>query len=311
MSMGATRNHKFAFITMIILIIVTIANYKCLFSGANINKYVTSDALSITPIKQTGQHVFSQKGTSIFLGHQKDDGQKLMNALYKENLEERFTLVQQLLSEGADPNCPTLEHHEYVLIAAASSGSKDTQYKSYSLVKIFLDKGANPNVVDSYQRSALWWAASVGDIKSAALLLAHGAKVDAEDSEGVTPLTEAAHIGHDDVIGLLLKHGASIDKNRGAALIAASKNGSLSTVKLLLRSGANIHINDWNGHYNALLCASGMGRTKVVMYLIKHGANVNVKDEDGNTALSAAANMGFQDIVTLLKKAGVNRHLRN
>ena len=128
--------------------------------------------------------------------------------------------------------------------------------------------------------------------------------------EDGTSLSAAAQDGNDDLVRFLLKHDAKIDADHGAALVVASRDNRLSTVKLLLKSGANIHLNDYNGYYNALLAATENGNTEVVEYLVRHGANVNARDDTGNSALAVAEDMAFKDVVALLKKAGAKRFPR-
>ncbi|KAF1955877.1 hypothetical protein CC80DRAFT_446803 [Byssothecium circinans] len=63
---------------------------------------------------------------------------------------------------------------------------------------------------DSHGWTPLHWAASMGQVDAAKLLLHHGAAVDSLDSAQWTPLFWAAIKGHHDIASLLLSHGANV-----------------------------------------------------------------------------------------------------
>src|SRR5438105_11226658 len=62
--------------------------------------------------------------------------------------------------------------------------------------------------------TALMFAARVGDLASARLLVAAGANVKDEDAWGVSAATVAAHAGQRDVVAFLLDHGADPNASR-------------------------------------------------------------------------------------------------
>ena len=53
------------------------------------------------------------------------------------------------------------------------------------------------------------------------------------------------------------------------------------------------------------MVASGTGHLEIVQALLAKGADVNAKTSTGDTALSMANSEGRQDIVEVLKKAGI------
>ena len=87
----------------------------------------------------------------------------------------------------------------------------------------------------------LLFAARVGDVESARILIAAGAEVNDALPDGTSALVEAAHSGHEALGALLLDKGA--DPNAAdagyTALHAAVLRGGLDLVRALLAHGAN------------------------------------------------------------------------
>ena len=77
-----------------------------------------------------------------------------------------------------------------------------------AVVGVLLDHGAVVDVRDRDQRTPLWWAAGVGHVDAAALLLAKGADANAKDNEGMTPLGRAKYNLAEPMAQLLRAHGA-------------------------------------------------------------------------------------------------------
>ena len=104
--------------------------------------------------------------------------------------------------------------------------------------------------VDEYGRSALWKAASKGDIASVKSELAAGVDPSAADDAGYTPLHIAVQERQVEVIALLLQHGADpnrADKHGNGPLWTAvywacrrdHTDQNIEAIRLLLNSGAN------------------------------------------------------------------------
>lgn len=88
----------------------------------------------------------------------------------------------------------------------------------------------------------------------------------------------------------LISEGADINGRKYAktALMEASINGHLDIVKILLNSGADINLEDWDGR-TALMFPALNGHKDIVIELINKGADLNKKDNDGETALMKAS----------------------
>jgi ankyrin repeat protein len=77
------------------------------------------------------------------------------------------------------------------------------------LVKLLLDRGADPNIANKYGLTPLLSAAYHGSDAIVAMLIRAGADVDAAEREyGYTPLGTAARKGHIETVRLLLDAGA-------------------------------------------------------------------------------------------------------
>lgn len=106
--------------------------------------------------------------------------------------------VRRLLRAGAaldgrDANGAT------VLMHAAA-------FSTPEIVRLLLDRGADPNVSDTTGATALVWGTH--DLKIVRLLTDHRAAANAARSDGVTPLISAALRGRTDVMRLLRSAGA-------------------------------------------------------------------------------------------------------
>jgi len=86
-------------------------------------------------------------------------------------------------------------------------------------------------------------------------------------------------------------------KATGAALRWAVKKGYCAMVRLLLKSGADVHAeDDW-----ALRCAAVLRHHEVVRLLLNYGANVHAEDD---VALITALLCGDIEMASLLLEYG-------
>ena len=166
-------------------------------------------------------------------------------------------------------------------------------YKQPNLVKLFLERMANPDEKSrERRRSPLHVSAMFGDKKSCALLISNGCTVDAVDMEGETPLHRASWYGDDDVVKLLIKHNA--DVNHGDLSGWRPLHGACvktSTVQILTDSGADVDCqNDKKRTPLHYACECGM--TGIVRRLVTLGADVCIADHKQKTALYIAVTYG-------------------
>jgi ankyrin repeat protein len=198
-----------------------------------------------------------------------------------------------LLDRGADVNARSEEGRTPLSIAAG-------QRESTAVVKLLLDRGANPNPPG-------------------------------RGPNDITPVALAARMANPEVIELLLAKGAS---NGGAgALIQSIRSKCRRCVELIVNSipkqalrnmlvqtarwddaiafrmlidlGADVNASDGDGRTVLMLAAaSDFMLVDVVKSLLERGADVHAKTPSGETALSFARLRGETPIVDLLVKAG-------
>jgi ankyrin repeat protein len=104
-------------------------------------------------------------------------------------------------------------------------------------IQNLLDRGANPNLRDDEQDTALHLAAQRGDIDIVRMLLAKEADVNAKNKLGGTPLMWAGVYGHEEVARALLEKGADAKLKDADGLTAAAwaaKNNREAMAQLLL-----------------------------------------------------------------------------
>jgi ankyrin repeat protein len=247
-------------------------------------------------------------------------------------------VVEQLLAKGGNVNAHAARGQTALMWAVAQ--------RHPDVVKVLLAHGADvharsevwsevmavpPHGLPQYNRSiphggdtALMFAARVGDLESAKLLVAAGANVRDADAWGVAATVLAAHSGFADLLEFLLDHGG--DANAAAAgfsaLHVAIMRRDEKMVRTLLDRGADASapLRTWTPtrrsskdfHFAPELVgatpfwlAARFGEPGVMRLLVAHGADPLVVHhaeyhmeegavlrKEATTALMAAAGMG-------------------
>ncbi len=212
----------------------------------------------------------------------------------------------------------------------------------YDVAALLADRGADPNIADDTGRAPLFSAIDfntmpadnrpsppdviqeeVSALQLAQKLVAKGAKVnqqllkqqpyrakldrgdDTMLTTGTTPLLRAAKAADIDGMKFLISNGADVKLATRAGitpLMAAAGMGqkeedstgrfktedeAIEAIDVCIKAGADVNQANTNGQ-TALHAASQVGWDKVVAALIQRGANVNAKDQKGNTPLDNA-----------------------
>ena len=178
------------------------------------------------------------------------------------------------------------------------------------VVKLLLQKGANLESKDNNGRTSLFWAAANRQDIVVRLLLEKGANHEAKDNGGRTPLIGAAAEGHEGAVKLLLEKGTELetkDQIGQTSLLWAAGNGHEAVVKILLEKGAELEAKDDYFGRTPLSRAAANGHEAIVKLLLEKGANLEAKDDyNGHTPLLRAAASGHGEVVKLLLEKGAS-----
>ena len=135
-------------------------------------------------------------------------------------------------------------------------------------VQQLLNSGADPNVEDYANHTALYYAAEKGQFNIAKLLLEKGAKVN--HKSGDSALLWACHFGHVDIVKLLIENGADVNAKRSidnsTPLSFAVHRNHKEIVELLLEKGADANVANQHGE-----TALDRSKPETVAILRKYG----------------------------------------
>jgi len=166
--------------------------------------------------------IFGKKGTSIASSSSAQTAYDICDAARDGN----EPAVMELLGKGANINSTGGRTLDFSPLMWAS------EQGNVGMLRLLLDRGADPNVRNSRGVTALMLAATKGYLDAVRLLLDRGSSVHFETQE-VSPLSAAAAYGHLDVVRILLESGAR--DNKGRALEGASQIGHQEIMNLLKR----------------------------------------------------------------------------
>ncbi|KAJ4416134.1 hypothetical protein N0V85_002402 [Neurospora sp. IMI 360204] len=147
----------------------------------------------------------------------------------------------------------------------------------------------------------------------AILLDTFAADPNATGEEYGNALTAASYDGRLDILRLLLDAGADVNSSDGWALQTAASEGHYDIVKELLDRGTNVNAFTKTEKFvegTALQAATQAGWKDIVSLLLEHNADPNLGGGQDAPPILAAAMYGNPEILDLLvdKKANVNVH---
>ncbi|KAL7625799.1 hypothetical protein AAE478_005022 [Parahypoxylon ruwenzoriense] len=138
------------------------------------------------------------------------------------------------------------------------------------------------------------------------LLEKFGADPNATGDEYGNALTAASYDGTMNIIILLLDAGADVNSPEGWALQTGAAEGHYDVVEELLKRGADVNAFTHNENFDAGTALQGAcqaGKTDIVSLLLEHGANPNIGGGTDAPPVVATAIRAEEDILKLLVDA--------
>ncbi len=181
------------------------------------------EAAALGDLESVTRHI-AGRPSSIFTRH--EDGSSLLGlATYFGHVE----IVKLLLKNKADPNQSSIT--KATVLPLHSAIARDDIECCVRLVTVLLAGGANPNLAQSKNRTALHLAVKRNRVEIVRLLLDYGGDIWAKDTDDFTPEELAHSCGHDEI-------GKIFEENRIAReteafidtqLLAAMESGEFGT----------------------------------------------------------------------------------
>ncbi|AIF81395.1 ankyrin [endosymbiont of Acanthamoeba sp. UWC8] len=166
--------------------------------------------------------------------------------------------------------------------------------RALKIAKLLIEKGADVNAKDRTGCTPLLIAIEHYSSLVVKKLLKYGAIINTEDEKTYSPLMRAAYLGENINMTVLLKSNANVNQEnkyfKSALMQAILGKGDISTVKLLLKYGANFNAS-FEGSCTPLIAAIRRGDPLLVEELLKAGANPNQQNKFGETPLIVLATL--------------------
>ncbi len=219
----------------------------------------------------------------------------LIRAVKNQKIDE----VNQLLTEGADPNKPTKGglNGSPLMYAVA--------YNNVPIASALLSAGALIDQVDINGDPAINWATYYGYVASMKFLIENGADLTIKSKHG-TPVDVAFRLWHADSVAQVFRKSMNADlpKNH-KTLINAVRKQDAKLVKKLIMKGAEPNLEDELGT-PLIHMASENGDITTLKILVEAGADLSKLNRVGQSALTIAARFGRVEVVDYLLRSGAN-----
>ncbi|MDB6092598.1 MAG: hypothetical protein JWM32_160 [Verrucomicrobia bacterium] len=206
------------------------------------------------------------------------------------------TLLETVLAEA--PRYARGRDGEYLLLASAQAGRENC-------VKVLLQKKVDPNTVGDDKDTALYRAVRSGSMPVVLELMSAKAKTTGFTEWNYrTPLTAAVESGDPEMIKLMLENGAHWpDKTwRQRAFREAVMYGRAAAVQLMIERAGPLA--ELSGSESPLILAAQRKDHAMMKRLLDAGLPGSGTGFRGFTALMAAAAVGDEEAIGMLRKAG-------
>jgi serine/threonine-protein phosphatase 6 regulatory ankyrin repeat subunit B len=181
--------------------------------------------------------------------------------------------------------------------------------QNFQEVKRLVEGGADVNERNSYNSTALHFAAQYGPLEIVQYLVEHNADINGKNWRNETALHYAVKSGSREVVIYLVEHGASvndINTSDRTNLHFAVECNSLEMVKYLVEHGAKVTREGCRACDTVLYCACRLGNEQIVDYLLQHQAIKDINKKKWASPLKVACSGGHTRVVETLLKYGVD-----
>lgn len=236
---------------------------------------------------RTALHVASSEGYSTIIEELLKNGAALdakdgydRTALHLAALNNQVEIIQQLKSSGLEVSVRDNFGRSPLHLAAL--------FNNIAAINKLLEIGANQEEMDGYNRTPLHLAASNNNIDAVGKLLEVGANPRAIDTYNRTAMHLAIKNDAVETIKKFLEHDVNmmiIDNRMNTLLHLATKYNSINTLEFLC-SNKELNVNVQNEYGSTPLHnAAFNGDTTAISILLKSGADITVQDSDGRIPL--------------------------
>jgi ankyrin repeat protein len=208
----------------------------------------------------------------------------------------RYDFAAMLLNKGADPNDGSLYLAVELRNMAVYSNrpnppTVDRSMDALALIKMLLDKGADPNLALDMKPpqiqaqgtvtipaggTALNRAVRSTDLATVKLLLEKGANPSLAIKDGTTPIMQAAA-------------GIAARGEEEEVIDLADRADPLEAIKLFVEAGADVNAVNAQGN-TAVHLAAQRGNDRIIEYLVSKGAKLDIVNKGNRTPLDMAGN---------------------
>lgn len=216
------------------------------------------------------------------------DSHQYSRYLFIAAIEDDVLAMNDLLKKGADINGSDVKNGYTTLMYAV----RDNKMKS---VIYLINKGADLNVVNHNNRSALHLAMVANNIEAIEVLLKMQPDVEIKDSNN-----RHAAIYFPNMPDSIAMKVVDLYRDPSLALLDFAEIGRFVAVQEAIKRGANIDVQDGYGN-TALMLAVKRGDLQLLSLLLQKKPNINLMNKDGEDALLISQRIGDEYIWSLLK----------
>ena len=183
-----------------------------------------------------------------------------------------------------------------------------SQHGHSEVVRVLLEYGADPNIVDRHGYTPLKWASQGGYVDVVLLLLEHGAGIKVYGP--LSALHSASMGGNVAVIRVLLENGADVNAggDNGETPLHVADNGEVTRV--LLECGAHLDARD-DTDGTPLHRTTSFGKVEAARVLLENGADPNARDKSNQTSLHDRTRWLSSEAAQVLLEYGADPNARD